>query len=303
MGKPAGASARRSTSRGRAESLRQSELTPSTPTLSPEPGWPDAPPRVGARPRVAREPEAPVDPDWREDAGEAAAPVTTTARVLVACRHTLERQALRLALALHGDFEVVAVARHGAEVIELTASLKPDIALILTDLPGMPAVEVAREIGAQGNGTRVLLVAGAADDDLLLSVVRAGAAGYLLRDADVSELLLALRTVHRGEPYLSPQIEERIVRRYASEAEGLARPPAAVLSAREREVLRLLAEGLGNLSIAQRLQISIKTVEAHHSHITRKLGFRGHARLVRYAIREGLVSLEDDLAPTEQLTR
>jgi len=215
--------------------------------------------------------------------------------LLVAYRHTLLRQALRTVLAAEADIEVVTEAADGKEAIEQAERLQPDVVLMDTQLPVVSGIEATQLIKRRSSRSRVLLLTLGADDELILSMLRAGASGCLLKDADVSELLLAIRTAHRGGSHLSPRIAERMVHnyvRYASEPEP--RAARELLSVREREVLQLVAEGHGNQSIARKLTLSVKTVEAHKSHISQKLGVRGRTELIKYAIRKGLIDLEMD---------
>ena len=215
-------------------------------------------------------------------------------KLLVAYRHTLLRQALRTVLATQNDIEVVTEASDGKEAIELAEKTQPDVVLMDTQLPVVSGIEATQLIKKRSSRSRVLLLTLGADDELILSMLRAGASGCLLKDADVSELLLAIRTAHRGGSYLSPQIAERMVQNYVRYASNPTehQPPKELLSVREREILQLVAEGHGNQSIARKLTLSVKTVEAHKSHISQKLGVRGRTELIKYAIRKGLIDLE-----------
>jgi DNA-binding NarL/FixJ family response regulator len=215
-------------------------------------------------------------------------------KLLLAYRHTLLRQALRSVLAAHSDIQVVSEAVDGKEAVDLAEKHQPDVVLMDTQLPVVSGVEATELIKRRSRGSRVLLLTLGADDDLILNMLRAGAAGCLLKDADVTELLLAIRTAHRGGSYLSPQIAERMVHnyvRYAS-APDEKRPQRELLSVREREILQLVAEGMGNQAIANKLTLSVKTIEAHKAHISQKLGVRGRTELIKYAIRKGLIDLE-----------
>ena len=215
-------------------------------------------------------------------------------KLLVAYRHTLLRQALRTVLAAQHDIEVVTEAADGKEAVEAAERTQPDVVLMDTQLPVVSGIEATQLIRRRAGRARVLLLTLGADDELILSMLRAGASGCLLKDADVSELLLAIRTAHRGGSYLSPQIAERMVQNYVRYAANPAehQPPKELLSVREREILQLVAEGFGNQAIAKKLTLSVKTVEAHKSHISQKLGVRGRTELIKYAIRKGLIDLE-----------
>jgi two-component system response regulator NreC len=215
-------------------------------------------------------------------------------KLLVAYRHALLRQALRTALASQNDIEVVQEAADGKEAIELAEKTQPDVVVMDTQMPVISGVEATAHIKKRVGGARILLLTLGADDEMILNILRAGAAGCLLKDADLNELMLAIRTVHRGGSYLSPEIADRMVQNYVRFAEkpGEERPRRELLSVREREILQLVAEGLGNQAIAARLTLSVKTVEAHKAHICQKLGVRGRTELIKYAIRKGLIDLE-----------
>jgi two-component system response regulator NreC len=214
-------------------------------------------------------------------------------KLLVAYRHTLLRQALRSVLAAQSDIEVVSEATDGKEAVDMAEKHKPDVVLMDTQMPVVSGVEATELIRRRSKNTRVLLLTLGADDELILNMLRAGAAGCLLKDADTAELMLAIRTAHRGGSYLSPAIAERMVHNYVRYATAPdPQPHRELLSVREREILQLVAEGYGNQAIAGRLTLSVKTVEAHKAHISQKLGVRGRTELIKYAIRKGLIDLE-----------
>lgn len=215
-------------------------------------------------------------------------------KVLLAYRHTLLRQALRTLLVAQGDVEVTHEAEDGKEAIELAEKYLPDIVLMDTQLPIVSGIEATRLIKKRASQVRVLLLTLGADDDYILQLLRAGASGCLLKDADSQELLLAIRAAHRGGSYLSPAISDKMVQNYIRLADGVAEEPVPkeVLSVREREILQLVAEGHGNQQIAAKLFLSVKTVEAHKAHIMRKLNVKGRTELIKYAIRKGLIELE-----------
>ncbi len=217
-------------------------------------------------------------------------------KVLLAYRHTLLRQALRSLLVAQGDIEVIHEAEDGKTAIECAESLRPDIVLMDTQLPIVSGIEATRLIRKRARNARVLLLTAGADDEYILQLLRAGAAGCLLKDCDGPELLLAIRAAHRGGSYLSPAISDKMVQNYIRLADGqidlVPAPRREVLSVREREILQLVADGNGNQQIAQDLCLSVKTVEAHKAHIMRKLNVRGRTELIKYAIRKGLIELE-----------
>jgi DNA-binding NarL/FixJ family response regulator len=219
----------------------------------------------------------------------------TRIRLLVAYRHTLLRQALRAVLAAQPDMDVVAEAGDGKAAVEIAERLGPDVAVMDAQLPIVSGIEATRLIRRPGGRTRVLLLAPGVDDGLVLRVLRAGAAGCLLEDADLDELVSAVRTVHGGGSYPPSRVTERMVHDHADlAARTNDGPPAKALSTREREVLQLFADGQGNTAIAKRLTVSVKTVEAHKAHISQKLRLKGGVALLKYAVRHGLVELDAD---------
>ena len=224
-------------------------------------------------------------------------------KLLLAYRHTLLRQALRTLLTAQGDVDVVQEAEDGKEAIELAEKHRPDVVLMDTQLPVVSGIEATRLIRKRSKDSRVLLLTLGADDEYILQLLRAGASGCLLKDADQGELLLAIRAAHRGGSYLSPAISDKMVQNYIRLADGLAddAPQKEILSVREREILQLVAEGLGNQQIAGKLCLSVKTVEAHKAHIMRKLNVKGRTELIKYAIRKGLIELEME-SPVEAVS-
>lgn len=218
--------------------------------------------------------------------------------VLIGYRHLLLRQALRTALTMTGEFEVVHEAADGKDVIESAERVQPDVILMDTQMPIVSGIEATAHLRRTGNRARILLMTLGADDDLILAILRAGAAGSILKDANLTELTRALHTLARGGTYLSPEISERMMQNYVRFAERPRddAPRRELLSVREREILQFVAEGKGNQAIARDLTLSVKTVEAHKAHIAQKLGVRGRTELIKYAIRKGLIELESETA-------
>ena len=157
-------------------------------------------------------------------------------------------------------------------------------------------VEATRQVTQRVRGPRVLILTGYADDERVLDALRAGAYGYVIKRSDVNELLLAIQAVHRGNLYISASLSEgRSAIDLLMEAQAHRSGPADKLTEREREILQLVAEGYPNQSIADKLYLSVKTVEAHKSHIMAKLGVQKTADLIRYALRKGIISLDDEV--------
>jgi NarL family two-component system response regulator LiaR len=207
-------------------------------------------------------------------------------RVLIADDHAVVRQGLRTLLELQDDMEVVAEAADGGEAADTVARLTPDVALMDLAMPRVDGVEAIRRVRTSTPQTRVIALTSFADDDRVFPAVRAGAAGYLLKDVQPQELIAAIRTVHGGGSVLAPAVAARLMEEVAGEDE---RPRAGLLTARELEVLCLIADGLANKVIAQRLGVAEKTVKTHVSNILGKLGLSDRTQAALYAVREGLV--------------
>jgi two-component system response regulator NreC len=219
-------------------------------------------------------------------------------KVLVAYRQRLLRQALRTVLAAQPDIGVVTEAADGKEAVELAERTSPDVVVMDAQLPVVSGVDATALMRRRAGAAPVLLLTLGTDDEQILAMLRAGATGCLLKDAETDELLHAVRTVRRGGAYHSPRLAERIAQNLVRYASDRAQAPTGdLLSVREREVLQLVAEGLGNQEIARRLVVSVKTVEAHKDHIARKLGVRGRTELIKYAIRTGMIELEGVAEP------
>lgn len=211
-------------------------------------------------------------------------------RTLIADDHTLVRVGMRLLVESIPGVTVVGEASDGLEALRLMAELRPDCVLMDVAMPGVGGLEAVRRATADFPETRVLVVSMHADEAYVHEALAAGAAGYLLKGSDKAELELALRTVARGETYLTPAISRTIVAALASRPDRAAASPLDALTLRQREVLRLVAEGNTTKEVASRLGLSQKTIEAHRSAIMQRLGIKELAGLVRFAIRSGLVS-------------
>jgi two-component system response regulator NreC len=214
-------------------------------------------------------------------------------RVMIVDDHTVLRDTLKLLLATNPDVEVVGEAADGRQAIDIAEQIKPDVILMDTAMPGLNGIEATETIHKRLPRTKVLMLSGYGYEDRVSAALRAGAAGYVLKSATAEELLQAIVQVFRSNTYISESLaNSQQVRNTLSG--NVTESSEPVLSPREREVLQLVAEGFGNRGIAERLFISIKTVEAHKEHIVQKLGVRGNAELIRYAIRKGLVTIETD---------
>jgi len=208
-------------------------------------------------------------------------------RVLLAEDHHLVRAGIRSILEDMPGLEVVAEASDGPEALKLVALRAPDIVLLDIALPGMNGLDAAARIARDHPRVRVVILSMHANEEYVSQALRAGAVGYLLKDSTVPELGLAIAAVQRGETYLSPAVSRRVIEGYVrqSQADG----PLEGLTPRQRDVLRLIAEGRSTRDIATALGVSVKTVETHRAHLMERLDIRDVAGLVRYAIRTGLV--------------
>ena len=201
------------------------------------------------------------------------------------------RQGLRTFLELQEEIEVVGEASDGVEAVAAVEKLKPDVVLMDLVMPRLDGIEAIRRIHEQRPSTRVLALTSFVDDDKVFPAVRAGAAGYLLKDVEPPELVHAIRAVHDGEALLHPAVAARLMEEVASD--GRFDRPDDVLTAREREVIGLIARGRANKAIALELGVSEKTVKSHVSNIFGKLGLTDRTQAALYAVRHGIASLDD----------
>ena len=206
-------------------------------------------------------------------------------RVLLADDHAVVRQGLRTFLDLQDDIEVVAEAADGHEAVKAASNFDPDVVLLDLVMPGLDGLGALKEL--RSGRARVIVLTSFGDDERLFTALRAGAAGYLLKDVEPAELVRAIRTAHSGQSPLSPAVAARVIDELAH---GGARAAAAdELTPREREVLRLIAHGRSNKAIALELGVAEKTVKTHVSHLLSKLGLADRTQAALYAVREGLV--------------
>ncbi len=219
----------------------------------------------------------------------------TALRVLIVDDHTIVRQGLRKLLESEGDIEIVGEAADGRDAVAKAADLAPSVVLLDISMPGLNGLEAIRQIMKRSPKTRVLVLSMHKNEAYVLQALRHGASGYVLKESASEEIVTALRALGRGESYLSPSISRVVIDDYLrinSGGEQAGRTLYESLTAREREIFQLLAEGLKNHEVAERLHVSVKTVETHRAHVMEKLGLNNIAELVKYAIEIGIVQLD-----------
>ena len=210
-------------------------------------------------------------------------------RILIIEDHTLLRAGLRALLTQGDEFEVVGEFDNGRDAVRAFGALAPDLILIDLSMPGMNGIEAITEIKKRDPAVRILVLTIHRGEEYIQESLRAGANGYVLKDASQDELRVAIRSVLGGKTYLSPDVSASVVTGYLGKGTERANTPWSALTHREREVLKLVAEGHSNRSIAQFLSLSVKTVEKHRSNVMRKLDLHNAAMLTAYAIEKGLV--------------
>lgn len=221
---------------------------------------------------------------------------TKPVRVLLADDHDLLRQGLKLLLEAQADIQVVGEARTGIEAVELARDLKPDVVVMDISMPGMDGLEASRQVRSRQPETQVLVLTMHESEEYFLQALRMGAAGYLVKQAAPAELHAAVHTVAEGGAFLYPGLARALIRAFLAQPQSEndaqnseATPELNVLSPREMEILKLVAEGYTNQEIADRLVLSIKTVQAHRANVMDKLGLRDITQLVRFALRHKLI--------------
>ena len=212
-------------------------------------------------------------------------------RVMLADDHRLLREGIRSLLESIPDITIVGEAADGQEALEMIDRLRPDVAVLDITMPGLNGIDVAARAARTSPGTRILILSMHVAEAYVAQALKAGVAGYLLKDAAAEELEQALRAVGRGDTYLTPSISKHVVEGFLGRGPETS-DPLAGLTPRQREILQLIAEGHNTKSIAATLGVSFKTVEAHRAQMMDRLGIRDVAGLVRLAIRAGIVSPE-----------
>jgi DNA-binding NarL/FixJ family response regulator len=205
-------------------------------------------------------------------------------RILLADDHTIVRQGLKLILSSQQDLEVVGEAANGREVVELTQQLQPDIVLMDVAMPDVNGIEATRRLMEQNSRLRILVLSMHKEAVYVREILKAGARGYLLKDVIDTELLNAIRSVARGDGYVSPAVSSALLSDYRQNVTN----PVDLLTNREREVLQLIAEGKTNKEVATKLNLSVYTIDSHRGKIMEKLNLHSTGELVRFAIKHGL---------------
>ncbi|GAB3660564.1 response regulator transcription factor [Actinocorallia lasiicapitis] len=213
----------------------------------------------------------------------------TPTRILLADDHALVRQGLRLIIDAEPDLTVVAEASDGAEAVEAASAGGLDLAVLDIAMPRMTGLQAAREISRRAPTVRILMLSMYDNEQYFFEALKAGASGYVLKSVADQDLLEACRAAMRGEPFLYPGAITALIRDYLRRDREGGRLPDAILTPREEEIVKLIAEGNSAKEIAELLVISVKTVDRHRGNILQKLGMRDRLELTRYAIRAGLV--------------
>jgi DNA-binding NarL/FixJ family response regulator len=203
------------------------------------------------------------------------------------------RKGLCILLEAEGEFAVIGEEADGLKVVELVERLRPDVLLLDVQMPGLNGLEITRQIVQRTLKTRVIILSMHANETYVREALRYGAHGYVLKDANPSEMLESVREVSAGRRYLSRALSERAIDAYAEKAQAAPADAYDMLTTREREVLQLAAESSSTSEIAARLGISPRTVETHRQNLMRKLGLQSQTDLIRYALRRGILPLGD----------
>ena len=212
-------------------------------------------------------------------------------RVLVVDDHTIVRDGICTLLALAGDIEVVGEAANGSEAIKMVRELKPDVVLMDISMPIMDGLEATRRICKEFPRTKVLILTQYDDKEYVFPVIEAGASGFISKVAASSELAPGIRAVYAGDSYLSPPVAKLLVEGYQRGDGRINHDPYEQLTDRERDVLKLVAEGHTTREIADMLVVSPKTIEGHRANLMAKLGIRNRIELVKYALRKGIITI------------
>ncbi|MBI4294619.1 MAG: response regulator transcription factor [Chloroflexi bacterium] len=214
-------------------------------------------------------------------------------RVLIADDHAIVREGLRAILEAQADIEIVAEAANGQEAVEKTEHLKPDIVIMDLTMPGMGGLEATRQIKQSSPDVKIIALTMHESDEYFFQILHAGASGYFIKGGSSAELVSALRAVWQGDVFLYPSMTKRLLGDYLKRVRtGKDKESYEGLTEREREILKLIAEGRTNQEIADLLVLSPSTVQTHRAHIMAKLGLHSRTDLVKFAIRRSIIALD-----------
>lgn len=210
-------------------------------------------------------------------------------KMVLADDHKLVRQGIRSLLEMHPEIEVVGEASDGEELLKLISELAPDIVLLDVMMPNLNGIEAAKIVRQRGDQTRLIFLTMHSNSTYVVRALQSGAYGYVLKDADFSEILQAIQNAMDGKRYVSSLIASEVLEVLLN-ADHAKNDVMATLSVREKEILQYIAEGNSNAAIAEKLTLSVRTVESHRAHIMAKMRFSSQADLVRFAIQQGLIA-------------
>lgn len=218
--------------------------------------------------------------------------------IIIADDHTVVRKGTRQILEAEADFKVVGEAANGEEAVQLSTNFKPDVAIIDVSMPVLDGIEATRQIKALSPDTAVLILSAYDNDEFVFALLEAGAAGYLLKDVSGEEIVSAVRAIQRGESVLHPVIARKVMNRFFPGVNGASekidkKESEKVLGERELEVLRLACHALSNQEMADQLNLSLHTIEAHMRHIFSKLHVSSRTEAVLYALKQGWITIDD----------
>ena len=211
-------------------------------------------------------------------------------RIILADDHAVMRRGLRLVLEQQADFEVVGEASDGREAVNLAETVKPDVAVLDITMPNLNGIEAAHQISTKQPGVSTIILSMHADESFVLRALKAGARGYLLKESAEGDLINAVRLVSEGKSFFSPLVSRMLVEDYVRQLQDRdIEDSYELLTAREREILQLIAEAKSNKEIANMLNLSLYTVETHRSNILEKLNLHSVPELILYAVRKGVI--------------
>ena len=213
-------------------------------------------------------------------------------RIVIADDHQIVRQGLQSLIENENDLEVVGVADNGRRALQMARRLKPDVVIMDIAMPELNGIDAARQIVNEVPGVKIIALSMHSDRHFVEEMLRAGVMGYLLKESAFEELIKAVRVVCAGKKYLSPDVTEIVLRDFLAPPGGKGAETERGLTLREREVLQLIAEGRATKEMAERLYISVKTIETHRRNIMDKLNLHTVAELTKYAVRHGITSIE-----------